>query len=84
MPETRSKQDVQRELEKIERFRRVASRRANAALKQLEMLLRTSDRSYYSYNDEQVAEVMGKLRQAVDQLAGAYSGAAKSRLKVEL
>jgi hypothetical protein len=80
----RSQQEVERELEKIERFRRVASRRANNALKNMEALIRTSNRSNYSYTDEQVAEVIGKLRQATDQLAAAYAGSAGASLKVEL
>jgi hypothetical protein len=81
---TRSEKEVQRELERIERFRKVATHRANKALDYIEMLLRTSDRSRYSYTDEQVTEVISKLTQATDQLAAAYSGQRKASLRVEL
>jgi hypothetical protein len=84
-PQTaRSEKEVQRELERIERFRRVASYRANRALGYIESLLRTADRGRYSYTDEQIAEVIGKLRQAIDQLAAAYAGQAEARLRVDL
>jgi hypothetical protein len=72
----------ERELERIERFRRIASSRANRALETLEKLITTADRSRYSYNDEQAAEIVSKLRQAVDQVEIAYSQ--KRRLRVEL
>jgi hypothetical protein len=80
----RSQEEVERELEKIERFRRVATHRANRALNYIESLLRTTDRTRYSYSDEQVAEVIGKLRQATDQLAAAYAGQTSPSLRVEL
>ena len=76
--------NVDRELEQIERFRRVAGYRANRALDYLEMLLRTADRSRYMYSDKQVAEVVGKLRQAVDQLEAAYSAKGTKRLRIDL
>lgn len=72
----------ERELERIDRFRRIASGRANRALEQIERLITTADRGRYSYTDEQVAEIVGKLRQAVDQVEIAYSQ--KRRLRVEL
>ena len=81
---TRSPQEVQKELERIERFRKVAGHRANRALDYMEALLRTSDRGRYSYTEEQVAEILGKLRQATDQLAAAYSGQQAARLRVDL
>lgn len=72
----------ERELERIDRFRRIASGRANRALENIERLIATADRSRYSYTDEQVAEIVSKLRQAVDQVEIAYSQ--KRRLRVEL
>lgn len=72
----------EKELERIERFRRIASGRANRALESIERLIITADRSRYSYTDEQVAEIVSKMRQAVDQLEVAYSQ--KRRLRVEL
>ena len=80
----RSQKDVERELERIERFRKVATHRANRALDYMEMLLRTADRSRYSYSDEQAAEVIGKLTQAVDQIAAAYSGQRQTKIRVDL
>jgi hypothetical protein len=80
----RTEKEVNAELQKIERFRRVASHRANRALGYIEALLRTADRGRYSYTDDQAAEVIGKLRQAVDQLAASYSGQSQTRLKVDL
>jgi branched-subunit amino acid aminotransferase/4-amino-4-deoxychorismate lyase len=70
------------ELQRIDRFRRVAGGRANKALEHIERLITTADRSRYSYTDDQVAEVVSKLRQAVDQVEIAYSQ--KRRLRVEL
>lgn len=72
----------ERELERIERFRRIAGGRANRALEYIERLIRTADRDRYSYTDKQVAEIVGKFRQAVDQLEAAY--AQKRRLRVDL
>ena len=85
MPEkTTTKSDsVAREFEKGERFRRIAAHRANRALSYIEALMRTADKSRYEYNDKQVAEVLGKLRQATDQLEAAYSSKSKG-LQVDL
>lgn len=80
----RSQEDVERELEKIERFRKVAGHRANRALDYMEMLLRTADRGRYTYTDEQVTEIIGKLTQATDQLAATYAGQRKPQIRVEL
>jgi rRNA-processing protein FCF1 len=81
---TRSPKEVERELEKMERFRKVAGRRANRALDYMEMLLRTSDRGRYAYTDEQVTEILAKLNQATDQLAAAYAGQRAARIRVDL
>jgi uncharacterized protein YukE len=70
------------EFERIERFRRIAGGRANSALATIERLANTADRNRYSYSDRQVDEIVGKLRQAVDQLEAAYAG--KTRLRIEL
>jgi len=72
-----------RSAERADAFRRVAGHRANRALGYVESLLHTADRSRYAYTDEQVAEVVGKLQQAVDQLAAAYKNTTPS-LRVEL
>ena len=84
MTETRTQKDVERELERIERFRKVAGHRANRSLDYIDMLLRTADRSRYSYTDEQASEIISKLRQATDQLAAAYSGQRSTRIRVDL
>jgi len=70
------------EMQRIERFRRIAGRRANQALGTIERLINTADRDRYAYTDQQVGEIVGKLRQAIDQLEAAY--AQKRRLRVEL
>lgn len=80
----RSEKEVERELERIERFRRIAGHRANRALDYIEALLRTAERARYSHNDEQAQEIVGKLRQAVDQLEAAYAGGGSRKLRVEL
>lgn len=80
----RTPKEVERELERIERFRKIAGHRANKALDYMEMLLRTADTSRYAYTDEQVGEIIGKLRQATDQLAAAYSGQRQAKVRVEL
>lgn len=80
----RTQAEVERDLEKMERFRRVASFRANKALAYMEALERTSERARYSYTPEQVAEIIGKLRQGIEQLSAAYAGQQEPRLRVEL
>lgn len=84
MRETRSQAEVEKELVRIERFRRVATYRANRSLAYLESLVRTADRSRYSYTEAQVAEILGKIRQATDQLAAAYAQQESPHLTVEL
>lgn len=54
------------------------------ALDYIEGLLNTSDRSRYSFNEEQAAEIVTKLHQAVDQLGAAYAGQRKTRVRVDL
>ena len=71
------------EVERADRFRRVATQRANKALGYIEGLMRTSDRARYAYTDEQVAEILGKFRQAVDQLEASFSRRERS-LRVDL
>jgi predicted RecB family endonuclease len=75
---------LERELERVERFRRVAGHRANKALDYIESLMRTADRSRYHYSDKQAGEVIAKLRQGVDQLEAAYASKRDKRLRVEL
>jgi hypothetical protein len=84
MAHTRSQQEVEREVQRIERFRKVATFRANRALDYIERLQNTSDRSRYSFTDEQAVEIIGKLNQAIDQLAAAYAGQRKNQIRVEL
>lgn len=81
---SRSQEEVERELEKIERFKKVAAHRANRSLDYMEALLKTADRSRYSYTQEQAAQIVNLLTQAVDQIAAAYSGQRNARLRVEL
>ena len=80
----RSAKEVEKELERIERFRKVAGFRANRALDYIEALLRTSDRARYSYTTEQAEQIVSKLRQAVDQLEAGYYGKPSARLRVDL
>lgn len=71
--------------EREERFRRVAGKRANRILGDMELLLRTANRSGgYSYTPEQAEEVVGKIRLATDKLEAAFSGGTRERLTVEL
>ena len=83
MAETKADQ-LERELERVERFKRIATYRANRALDYMEALVRTADRSRYHYSNKQAAEVVGKLRQAIDQLEAAYAGGGSTKLRVEL
>ena len=80
--EPRSKEQVA--AEKVERFRRVAARRANNALKQIELLLRTANEGNYSFTAEQAEQIVSKLRSGVDRLEAAYAGSTHSAPKVEL
>lgn len=72
----------EREMERIERFRRIAAARANRALENIERLMRTADRDRYSYTDQQVSEIVSKFRKAVDTLESAY--AERQKIRVEL
>jgi hypothetical protein len=76
--------NLERELERVERFKKVAGFRANKALDYLDALQRTADRSRYHYTEKQAAEVIAKLRQGVDQLESAYASKRDKRLRVEL
>lgn len=78
------KTDADRERERTDRFRRVAGLRANNALTYMEKLLHTADTTRYSYSEAQAAEIVSKLRVAVDQVEAAYAGAVGERLRVEL
>jgi hypothetical protein len=76
---------VDLEAERQERFRRVVTLRANRILKDMELLLRTSNRNGgYSYTSAQADEVISKLQTALDALASAYAGGAGEKLRVEL
>jgi hypothetical protein len=70
--------------ERQARFKRVAARRANRILGDIEMLIRTANPHQYSYTEEQANEVIAKLQQGVDQLAAAYSGGRGEKLQVAL
>jgi hypothetical protein len=82
-PEMKSR-ELERELERIERFKRVAAHRANKALDYIDSLTRTADRSRYHYSEKQVGEILTKLRQATDQLEAAYLSKHDKRPRVEL
>lgn len=84
IPTTSKSDALERELERVARFKRIAAQRANRALDYIEMLLRTADTSRYAYTDKQSGEVIGKLRQAVDQLEAAYAGSRGAKLRVDL
>lgn len=77
----RSKEEAH--AEKAERFRRVAARRVNAALKQMELLRRTANEGSYAYTDEQTDKIVAALQGGVDAIATAYAGT-KGTPKVEL
>ena len=73
-----------REAEKQAAFRRVAQRRTNAVLKQVELLLRTANTSNYSYTPEQAEIVTTAIRSAADRVEAAFAGASKTDTTVEL
>lgn len=71
--------------ERRERFRRVAQRRANAALNEIEKLMRTANRNGgYEFTDDQAEQIVSLLRAAVDKLEAAYAGARGEKARVEL
>lgn len=51
-----------------DRFKRVATRRTNAALKQIHLLGNCADRGSYEYNEEQVRSMMTSLENAITSL----------------
>jgi hypothetical protein len=75
----------ERKAEREERFKRVAQRRANAALNEIEKLMRTANRNGgYEFTEEQSEQIVGLLRAAVDKLEAAYAGARGEKARVEL
>jgi hypothetical protein len=74
---------VDREAEKVARFRKLATQRGNRALKYLDMLARTGDRSRYSYTEEQTDLIVATLRDAVDKVEAAFAGKS-DQLTIEL
>ncbi len=83
-PEQTDDRRLEREMERAERFRRVATRRTNTALKLLAALIRTADRRRYHYSERQVEVIITTLRQAIDKLEAAYAGKTDDQLRVEL
>ena len=75
---------LEREVENAERFRRVAGKRTNSALKTLASLTKTANRGNYHYSERQVEVILSTLRQAVDRLEASYAGKADDQLRVEL
>jgi len=50
---------------KSERFKRVATRRTNAILKQLDVLGHCANRSAYDYTDEEVNKIFAEIDKAM-------------------
>jgi hypothetical protein len=76
--------DPLREYERAESFKRVAGRRANLALDNIERLINTADRGRYAYNERQTAEIVETLRKALDRLEAAYASKGPNRPRIEL
>lgn len=75
---------AEREAEKSAAFKKVAARRTNAALKQIELLRNTTDTSNYSHTPEQAERIISALRAGVDALEAGFAGSSKSAPTVEL
>jgi hypothetical protein len=84
MAEATKSDRLERELENVARFKRVAGQRANKALDYIDALIRTADKSRYAYTDKQVELIVGRLRQAIDQLEAAYRSTGAKRPRIEL
>ena len=76
--------DPLREYERVEAFKRVAGRRANAALRNIDLLIHTADRGRYSYTERQTTEILSTLRKAIDQLEAAFTSKGSNRPRIEL
>lgn len=67
-----------------QRFKRVASRRLNAALKQMRLLRNCSVHSYYEYTPEQVTTIVTALQQEVERVKDAFAGVKDDEPEIKL
>jgi len=58
---------MKRELDNVS-FKRLATRRVNAALKYLRLIGNLSNRSNYYYTEEQVEQIFGTLEECLKEL----------------
>lgn len=59
---------------KSDRFKRVASKRTNDALRAIDGLLNTANTANYEYSAEQAEKIVTTLTEAVDRLSKRYAG----------
>jgi hypothetical protein len=60
------------------RFKRLAGKRMNAALKRISYIRNLSNRNQYTFTVEQVAKINAALAYAVTSVADAFAGATKA------
>jgi hypothetical protein len=71
------------EEDKAEKFRRLGRKRFVKAVERLQMFIPLANRGSYSYTDEQIAHLVGRLRDEVDKIEAAFE-AAKNRPRDEI
>lgn len=69
---------------KAERFRRVATRRLNATLKQIELLGNCANKASYEFTPQQVATILAHVEEAVEELKRAYTAQGKTERHIAL
>ncbi|WP_278850666.1 hypothetical protein [Thomasclavelia spiroformis] len=71
------------EIEKIERFKRVAENRTNKIIEQIRLLGNCSNRSNYEYKDEDVKKIFAAIESELKEAKQKYQKKEKNR-KFEL
>lgn len=62
-----------------EKFVELAEKRVNRALAQISLIGNLSNRSNYSYTQEDVAEIYSALRKALDEMKGRFDAQASDK-----
>lgn len=67
------------EIEKIERFKRVAENRTNKIIEQIRLLGNCSNRSNYEYKDEDVKKIFAAIESELKEAKQKYQKKEKNR-----
>ena len=69
---------------KEDKFRRLGVKRFSRAAERIRMISNLSNRSIYDYTEEQVEEILSRLRGEVDMVQNSFDAAGKKKPDIEL